>query len=143
VIVTGYTRANRSYLAVSDAGDVMRDLSPWVERVSPLGRRVDGLDVTGLNDTGVRTVAGSEAAQEFNIAGRWDDAPLIGPDAVLADIVGRNVTVDYGPSGHATGQRRITGHFVCLSYRVGSAAGEPVRFEAVFRQDGNITLWVW
>ena len=106
MIVTGYTRANRSYLAVSDAGDVMRDLSPWVERVSPLGRRVDGLDVTGFNDTGVRTVAGSEAAQEFNIAGRWDDAPLIGPDAVLADIVGRNVTVDYGPCHGSTTHHR-------------------------------------
>ena len=141
--MAGYNSASRSYVAVADSDGVMRDLSPWVERIGPLGRAVLGLDTTGLNDAAGRTTAGSEATQEFTIAGRWDDASGIGPDAVLAGIVGHAVNVQYGPTGNAPGQRRIAGWFVCLSYRVVSKAGEPVRFEATFRQDGAVALGVW
>jgi len=114
-----------------------------MERVGPLGREFNGRDVTGVNDDAARTAAGPEAAQEFTLYGRWDDAPGVGPDAVLAGIVGRSVTVQYGPAGNARGQRQVSGSFVCLSYRVGSRAGEPVRFEATFRQDGPVELGVW
>ena len=141
--MAGYNSASRSYVAVADADGVMRDLSPWVERIGPLGRAVLGLDTTGLNDAAGRTTAGSEATQEFTIAGRWDDASGIGPDAVLAGIVGHAVNLQYGPTGNAPGQRRIAGRFVCLSYRVVSKAGEPVRFEATFRQDGAVALGLW
>lgn len=142
-MTTGYASTGRSYIAVADAAGALRDLSAWVERIGPLGRVVSGVDVTGVNDAAARTAAGPEPAQEFVIAGRWDDTPEIGPDATLAGIVGRSAAVQYGPGGRAPGQRRISGQFRCLSYRVSSKAGEPVRFEAVFRQDGAITLGVW
>ena len=141
--MTGYASAGRSYVAVADSEGVMRDLSPWVERVGPLGRALAGRDVTGVNDGAARTAAGPAAAQEFTLSGRWDDAPVIGPDAVLSGIVGRSVAVEYGPVGNAPGQRRVSGRFVCLSYRISSKAGEPVRFEAAFRQDGPVELGVW
>ena len=141
--MTGYASAGYSYVAVEDAGGVKRDLSPWVERVSPLGRELAARDVTGVNDTAVRTVAGPEVAQAFTLSGRWDDTPAIGPDAVLSGVVGRTVAVEYGPVGNAPGQRRVSGKFVCLSYRISSKAGEPVRFEAAFRQDGAVDLGVW
>ena len=141
--MTGYASAGRSYVAVADANGVMRDLSPWVERVGPMGRELSGRDVTGVNDTTARTAAGPDAAQEFTLAGRWDDTPGIGPDAVLSGVVGRSVRVDYGPAGNGPGQRRVSGRFVCLSYRISSRAGEPVRFEARFRQDGAVELGAW
>ena len=141
--MTGYASAGRSYVAVEDAGGVNRDLSSWVERVGPLGRELAARDVTGVNDGAARTAAGPEVAQEFTLSGRWDDTPAIGPDAVLSGIVGRTVAVEYGPVGNAPGQRRVSGKFVCLSYRIGSKAGEPVRFEAAFRQDGAVELGVW
>ena len=141
--MTGYASTGRSYVAVADADGVMRDLSAWVERVGPLGRELSGRDVTGVNDAAARTAAGPEAAQEFTLSGRWDDTPDIGPDAVLSGIVGRSVRVDYGPVGSGAGQRRVSGSFVCLSYRISSRAGEPVRFEARFRQDGPAELGVW
>lgn len=141
--MTGYASAGHSYVAVGDGEDVLRDLSPWVERIGPLGRALSGRDVTGVNDSAARTAAGPEAAQEFTLSGLWDDAPDAGPDAVLSGIVGLSVTVHYGPAGSARGQRRISGRFVCLSYRIGSRAGEPVRFEATFRQDGPVELGVW
>lgn len=141
--MTGYASAGRSYVAVADADGTMRDLSPWVEGVGPLGQELAARDVTGVNDASARTVAGSSAAQEFTLSGRWDDAPEIGPDAVLSGVVGHSVAVEYGPVGSAVGQRRVSGTFVCLSYRISSKAGEPVRFEATFRQDGPVELGVW
>lgn len=141
--MTGYASAGRSYVAVADAGGTLRDLSPWLERVGPLGRELSGQDATGVNDAAARTEAGPEAAQEFTLSGRWDDAPTVGPDAVLSSLVGRSVMVQYGPAGRASGLRRVSGRFVCLSYRIGSRAGEPVRFEATFRQDGPVELGVW
>ena len=141
--MTGYSSAGRSHVAVEDAGGTMRDLSPWVERVGPLGRELGARDASGVNDGAPRTAAGSEVAQEFTLSGRWDDTPVIGPDAVLSGIVGRTVAVEYGPAGNGAGQRRVSGRFVCLSYRISSAAGEPVRFEARFRQDGPASLGTW
>ncbi len=141
--MTGYSSAGRSYVAMEDAGRVMRDLSPWVERVGPLGRELSPRDATGVNDGAPRTAAGAELAQEFTLSGRWDDTPGIGPDVVLSGIVGRTVAVEYGPAGNGPGQRRVSGQFVCLSYRISSAAGEPVRFEARFRQDGPAELGTW
>ena len=141
--MTGYASTGRSYVAVADAAGAMRDLSPWVERVGPLGRELSGRDVTGVNDGAARTAAGSETAQEFVLSGRWDDTPGMGPDAALSGVVGRSVTVEYGPAGNGTGQRKVSGKFVCLSYRISSRAGEPVRFEARFRQDGPATLGTW
>lgn len=128
---------------MEDAGGTVRDLSPWVDAVGPLGLEFSPRDVAGVNDTTARTAAGSEVAQQFTLSGRWDDTPEIGPDAVLTGIVGCSVGVRYGPAGSAPGQRRVSGRFVCLSYRIASRAGETVRFEAAFRQDGPVSLGVW
>ncbi len=141
--VTGYASAGRSYVAVADSDGVMRDLSPWMERVGPLGVELDARDVSGVNEAAARTAPGPAVAQEFILSGRWDDTPGIGPDAVLSGIVGQTVAVEYGPAGNGTGKRRVSGRFVCLSYRISSAAGEPVRFEAKFRQDGSAALGTW
>ena len=141
--MAGYASASRSYIAIADAGGILRDLSPWVEHVGPLGRALTARDITGVNDAAARTAAGTEIAQEFALSGRWDDMPVVGPDAVLAGIIGRSVTVQYGPVGNAPGRRRVAGKFVCLSYRIASRAGDPVRFEAHFRQDGPATLDAW
>ena len=141
--MTGYASTGRSYVAVADADGMMRDLSAWVDRIGPLGRELSARDITGVNDTAARTAAGPETAQEFVLSGRWDDTRGIGPDAVLSGIVGRSVQVDYGPVGNGPELRRVSGRFVCLSYRITSRAGEPVRFEARFRQDGAAELGVW
>ena len=141
--MTGYASAGRSHVAVSDADGTTRDLSPWVESVGPLGQALAGRDITGVNDASAHTAAGPALAQEFTLSGRWDDTPGIGPDAVLSGIVGSTVSVFYGPVGNAPGQRRVSGTFVCLSYRISSRAGEPVRFEATFRQDGSVELGTW
>ena len=140
--------AGRSYIEVDDINGIARNLSPYVEAVEPLGRTVAALDVTGLNDSSRHLAAGLEPAQEFTLLGLFDDTPVTGPDAVLAGIVGQVVTVSYGPAGKGAGQRRITGEFLCLGYRVGGSVSDGsrvglVRFTARFQQSGLVTLGVW
>ena len=143
-----YPAAGHSYIEVDDAGGVPRNLSPYVEEVEPLGRQVSWRDVTGLNDEAPQVTAGTEPAQEFNLRGIFDDTPVSGPDAVLAGIIGRVVTVSYGPAGRQAGRRKITGEFLCLGYQVGGKAGPGagdglVRFSARFRQSGAVVVTVW
>ena len=140
--------AGRSYLEVDDANGVARNLSAFVEEVEPFGRQVSALDATGLNDEARRVVAGIGPARQFTLRGLYDDTPATGSDAVLAGIVGRHVTVSYGPAGNGAGQRKVSGRFLCVSYLVGGKAHEGrdvgmVRFEARFQQAGPVTLGVW
>ena len=140
--------AGSSYIEVSDANGVARNLSPYVEAVEPVGQQVSALDVTGLNDESRQLAAGPEPVQEFTLRGLFDDTPVTGPDATLSGIVGQVVTISYGPAGRGTGQRRITGQFLCLSYQVGGSVAEEggaglVRFTARFQQSGPVTLGVW
>ena len=101
--------AGRSYIEIDDADGVPRNLSPYVEEVEPLGPQVTVLDVTGLNDTSRKVIAGLEPVQQFTLRGLYDDTPVTGPDAVLSAIVGKVVTVAYGPAGNGAGQRKVTG----------------------------------
>ena len=140
--------AGRSYIEITDVNGVARNLSACVEAVGPLGLLVAALDVTGLNDDARQLVAGLEPVQEFTLQGLFDDTPVTGPDAVLAGIVGQVVTVSYGPAGRGTGQRRVTGRFLCLSYQVSGSVADGsrvglVRFTARFQQSGPVTLDVW
>ena len=140
--------AGHSYIEVGDAEGVPRDLSPFLEEVEPLGRLVSYVDVTGLNDESRRVAEGNAASQEFTLRGLFDDTPDTGSDAVLGGIVGREVTVSYGPAGRATGERKITGRFLCTGYQVGGRLEKGkavglVRFVARFRQSGPVTLTRW
>ena len=135
--------AGNSYIEIDDSQGVPRDMTPFLKEVESLGRKVSFLDVTGLADTAQRVIAGVETGQELVLRGLFDDAAGTGPDAVLSGIVGRVVTVSYGPAGHRTGQRRITGEFLCLGYRIISRINHQVRFEARFRQDNAIAVTAW
>ena len=140
--------AGRSYIEVDDSGGTPRNLSNSVEEVEPLGRLISGLDITGLNDEARLVVPGIEPVQGFILRGLFDDTPVTGSDAVLAGIVGKVVTVSYGPAGNATGQRKISGEFLCLGYQLSGRAETGrrvgmVRFDARFQQSGEVTLGVW
>ena len=138
-----YPVAGNSYIEVDDSGGTPRNLSAYVEEIGPLGQDVSFLDVTGLNDTSQRIIAGVEPGQELVLRGAFDNTAATGPDAVLSGIVGKTGTVSYAPAGNSSGQRKITGEFLCMSYRVISKLGHQVRFEARFKQDDAIALTTW
>src|SRR5918992_4198889 len=125
-----YPVAGNSYIEVDDAEGTPRDLSPYLEEIEPLGPEVSFLDVTGLNDTAQRVIAGVQSGREFALRGFFDDTATTGPDAVLSGIVGQIGTVSYGPAGNSSGQRKVIGEFLCLSYRIISKVNNQVRFEA-------------
>ena len=140
--------AGHSYIEIDDSGGTARDLSGCVEEVEPVGKQVSAVDVTGLNDASRQVAAGLEPVQQFTLRGLFDDTPVTGSDAVLSGIVGRVMTVSYGPAGNGAGQRKITGKFLCFSYQVGGKAeggqdAAPVRFVARFQQSGPVTLGTW
>lgn len=132
-----------SYIEIDDAGGTPRNLSAYVEELEPLGKVMALLDVTGLNDAAQRVIPGVELAQEFTLRGAFDNTATSGPDAVLGGIVGKTGTVSYGPAGNGSGQRKINGEFLCLSYQIISQAGRQVRFAARFRQDGAVSVTTW
>ena len=138
-----YPVAGNSYIEVDDSGGTPRNLSAYIEEIGPLGEEASFLDVTGLNDTAQRVISGVGSGQELVLRGAFDDTATTGPDAVLSGIVGKTGTVSYGPAGNSSGLRKITGEFLCLSYRVISKVGDQVRFEARFKQDNAITLTTW
>jgi hypothetical protein len=138
-----YLVAGNSYIEVDDSGGTPRNMSAYIDEIGPLGQEASFLDVTGLKDTTQRVIPGVELGQELVVHGAFDDTATTGPDVVLSGIVGRTVTVSYGPAGNSSGQRKITGEFLCLSYRVISKVGDQVRFEARFKQDGTIILTTW
>ena len=112
---------------------MMRGLSPWVGERQSVG---EGGGLAGrhrIERCGRQDDVGDGNGPGITVSGRWDDAPESSPDAVLSSIVGRPAAVQYGPTGNASGQRRVAGRFVCLSYQISSRSGHPVRFEARFR----------
>jgi hypothetical protein len=96
-----YPVAGNSYVEVDDAGGTPHDLSPYLDEIEPLGPEVSFLDVTGLNDTAQRVIAGVQLGLEFTLRGLFDDTTA-GPDAVLSGIVGQTVTLSYGPAGNGS-----------------------------------------
>jgi hypothetical protein len=138
-----YPVAGNSYVEVDDTGGTPRDLSPYLDEIEPLGPEVSFLDVTGLNDTARQVITGVQSGREFALRGFFDDTATTGPDAVLSGIVGQIGTVSYGPAGNSSGQRKITGEFLCLSYRIISKVNNQVRFEVRFKPDGAVSATIW
>jgi hypothetical protein len=87
-----YPVAGNSYIEVDDAEGTPRDLSPYLEEIEPLGPEVSFLDVTGLNDTAQRVIAGVQSGREFALRGLFDDTAATGPD--------RRPFRDRGPNRH-------------------------------------------
>ena len=132
-----------SYIEIDDLGGTPRNLAPYVDEIVLLGQKVAFLDVTGLSDTAQRVIAGIQLSQDFLLRGAFDDQITTGPDAVLTGIVGQIGTVSLGPAGNSSGQRKISGEFLCLSYQVISRVNHLVKFEARFKQDDAISLGTW
>ena len=102
---------------------MMRGLSPWVGERQSVG---EGGGLAGrhrIERCGRQDDVGDGNGPGITVSGRWDDASESSPDAVLSSIVGRPAAVQYGPTGNASGQRRVAGRFVCLSYQISSRSG--------------------
>ena len=131
------------YIEIDNSAGTPRNLSPWATEVINLGISFHSLSTTGVGETGDRIIATNQDTIKVTIKGRFDDRPTTGPDAVLSGIVGKIGTISYGPAGKHTGARRVTGEFLCLSYRLSSTDKGETTWEATFQNDGTVTLNTW
>lgn len=116
-------------------------LSTYIDSISDgLGKTVGQLDATTFGDSAERFIAGLEESQQFTVEGPFDDTATTGPDAVLSQLPGTIGTVEFSPVGTGATARKFSGEFLCTSYKVSGNVKEIARFQAVFQQDGTITV---
>jgi hypothetical protein len=127
---------------VDDSAGVARNLSTYVTLVAGLGKAVAPELVTGVDDTGERQASGLER-QEVVLRGLVHQRAATGSHTVLSGLPGKVGTISYGPAGKRTGQVKLTGEFYCRSYQMLQGPGPRQSFEAIFLQDGAVTVTTW
>ena len=128
-----------SRFRIADTSGVMRDLSAYTTEVRGLPGERALNDVTALGDSGTRFNPGAESTR-FTLSGIFDDAPVLGADAVLGGLRYHDVPTpfEYAPSGLAGGKVRYAGECWVKSYELLSRAGEPVSWQATFQVEGVV-----
>lgn len=123
---------------VDNTGGTLINISAFVDSVAPAGDEVTWIDVTQFIDNAERIIAGIRPAQEFRIAGFFDNAASA--DALLAPLPGTIGTVRFGPAGTATGARRFQAEALCVFYHVTGEVKGAARYETLFKLDGSMTV---
>jgi hypothetical protein len=129
--------AGSSIVRVDDASGTIRNLTAFIDSVASPGKRVASLEVTAFADSSERFIAGIEESTEVTLAGAWSDSAT-GVDAYLPALVGTIQTLEFNPAGTATGARKITGEFLCMSYVVNLEVKGAVRWESRHKLDGTL-----
>lgn len=122
---------------IDDATGGARNLTAYITSVSAIGKKVAALDVTSFADTAERIIAGIEESGEITISGKWATDGT-GPNAYYPALVGTIQTVEVAPNGTASGQRKITGEFLCMEYNIQGGVKEELRWEARHKLDGTL-----
>jgi hypothetical protein len=115
-------------------------MTSHVDSIDSLGKGVASLDTTTFADSAERVIAGMEESQEITLEGPFDDTATTGPDAVFGAIVGTIGTVEFYPHGTASGDRKMSGEFLCTTYQVQAPVKERVSYSATFKLDGTLAV---
>lgn len=122
---------------IDDASGTARNLTAYITSVSAIGRRQTALDITSFADGAERIIAGIEESGEVTVSGKWSTDGT-GPNAYYPALVGTIQTVEVGPNGTATTNRRIRGEFLCTEYNVITEVKGEVQWEARHKLDGTL-----
>lgn len=133
-----YLVSGTSIVRVDNSTGTILSLGTAIDSVSDVGKQVDALEVTAFSDTAERFIAGIEKSQEVTLEGPYEDSGSAAPDNHYSTLVGTIQTVEFNPAGTASGRRKITGEFLCVSYQVIMAGKAPVRWRAVHKLDGTL-----
>lgn len=114
---------------------------------------VDSVDLDSSVDVGETTTAGAEdktyvsgaAEHDLSISGKWDDTASTGPDAVLAGLIGLEVSssFEFGPAGSTSGKVKYLGECFLTGYTRSAPVGGVVTFTADFKITGAVTRTTW
>ena len=122
---------------IDDASGTARNLTAYITSVSAIGRRQTALDITSFADGAERIIAGIEESGEVTVSGRWSTDGT-GPNAYYPALVGTIQTLEVGPNGTASTNRRIRGEFLCTEYNVITEVKGEVQWEARHKLDGTL-----
>lgn len=114
---------------------------------------VDSVDLDSKVDMGDTTTAGAEdktfvsgaAEHDLSISGKWDDTTSTGADAILAGLIGLEVSssFEFGPGGSTTGKVKYLGECFMTGYKRAAPVGGVVTFTADFKVTGAVTRTTW
>lgn len=129
--------AGNTVVLVDDATGGARALTAFIDTVGGIGKQVANLDITSFADTAERIIAGIEESGEVTLSGPWSDSAT-GVDAYLPALVGTINTIAISPAGTGVGARKISGEFLCMSYKVNLAVKDSVKWESRHKLDGTL-----
>ena len=132
-----YKVSGVTVVRVDDFSGTIRALTAFIDTVGGIGKQVGNLDITSFADSAERIIAGIEESGEVTLSGPWSDSGT-GVDAYLPALVGTINTIEVNPAGTGAGARKITGEFLCMSYKMTLGVKDPVRWESRHKLDGTL-----
>ena len=132
-----YKVSGVTVVRVDDFSGTIRALTAFIDTVGGIGKQVGNLDITSFADSAERIIAGIEESGEVTLSGPWSDSGT-GVDAYLPALVGTINTIEVNPAGTGAGARKITGEFLCMSYKMTLGVKDAVRWESRHKLDGTL-----
>jgi hypothetical protein len=135
---------HKSYFAVDDSAGTLRNISACVTSVT-FEQDNDTHDSTCFGAEGHTFVVGLTNGK-ITVVGLWDKSALVGSDTVfngLAGLEGTTTSVEYGPEGNTTGQKKKTCETVLESYVESDPVADLVTFTATLQISGSVTTTVF
>lgn len=131
--------SNSIFRVDATAGGTLINMTAYIDTIDGLGRAYGQLDVTAFADAAERFIPGIELAQEWTVAGHFDDTST-GPHGVFSLVVGTIVTTEWNPAGTASTRPKFTTEALVAFYRVRGEVKGRLEYEAGFRQDGTMVI---
>jgi predicted secreted protein len=118
---------------IDNSAGSLTDISAYCDNVDfPL--TADTAEVTTFGDDFKDYIPGLRDGT-ISISGSFDATV----DALLAGILLKAGTYEFGPAGGAGGAIRYTGEAICTAYNVSAPVGDKVSFSAEFQATGTMT----
>lgn len=119
---------------------VLTDISAYCNKCE-LPQDLDIKEVTVFGSTSRQWLAGFSDS-DGSIGGPWTRASDAFFTAIFAALAAGTLTsssLEYGPEGADTGDRKFSGEVILKNYKVTSGVDNPVEWSADFKVTGGIT----
>lgn len=133
------THGKDGYLAIDDGGDMLRNISPYLNSIVATFSN-DIHDDTTMGQDG-HTKKGGLTDGSIKIAGMWDKSADVGVYTVFKGLRGQFAPKDfeYGPEGNASGAVKQSGKYVMESYEESVPVADLISFTATLQVSGAVT----
>jgi hypothetical protein len=136
-----FIHSKLSVVVLDNASGTPTDISQYTNSVQ-LPLELEEVETTCFGAT-ARTYIPGFASASVSMSGNWDrtfDAFMTAIYAAFQAGTLTSVTLDYGPEGTTSGDRKYSMELTMTSYEPGSEIEDPVAWSAEFRVTGNVTF---